>query len=162
MYVFDLRTGEKKFLARVSSNAMYVDRGLLLFARDRTLMAQPFDLETLQLGGEPTPVVQNVQFHPSGFAMFAVSASGVLCNRSGFPQLFLKNVDGAEEERPITSTQLGRFPLSWSSDGRFIAYKEIAPVTQMDIDIFDVKERTERRFLASEFNETDASFSPSG
>ena len=253
MYVFDLGTGGRKFLARVSSNAMYVERGLLLFARDRTLMAQPFDLKTLQLGGEPTPIVQNVQFHPSGFAMFAVSASGVLCyqtgtliselrvvdrrgaltgtflepaeyfvptldvahrqfavsitdpatgyddiwqydmvrqvarrltfnpaddfapvlspdgkrvafasNRSGSPQLFLKNVDGAEEERAIAPAQLARFPLSWSPDGRFIAYKEIAPTTQMDIDIFDMKERTERHFLASEFNETDASFSPSG
>jgi serine/threonine protein kinase len=253
LYVADLVTGEKKFLTPVSSNAIYVD-GSLLYVRHRTLFAQPFDLKTLQISGEAVPVAQNVQFHPSGFAMFTASSSGVLCyqigslisevrfvdrhgnvvgvfgepaeysspaldvahrqlvvsvadpttgsqdvwhydmdrgvprrltfhpadeispifspdgrrvafasNRSGQPQIFVKSVDGADVEGQVSpSTPWAKFPLSWSPDGRFIAYKAIGTATQMDVNILDLKEGRERQFLASEFNESDASFSPSG
>jgi hypothetical protein len=34
--------------------------GRLLFPRERTLMAQAFDLNKMQLDGDPAPVVQSI------------------------------------------------------------------------------------------------------
>ena len=250
--IVDVRTGERKFLLSAASHAVYA-QGSLFFVRDRTLFAQPFDLETLKLGGEPTPVAQKVQVHGSGFSMFSVSPSGALCyqtgsiisklqavdrhgsvlatfgdpgeyltptldlprrqfvvseadsvtgaldvwhydmerniarrltfdpaddwspilspdgtrvvfasNRTNYPQLYIKNVDGSDEERPLGVPRLAKFPLAWSSDGRFIAYREIGGSTGADIGILDLKSGSERRFLASPFAETDACFASSG
>jgi len=252
VHVADLQTGEHTLVLPATSNAMFAG-GSLFFVRNRTLFAQPFDLKTMQLHGEPAPVAQKLQVHGSGFAMFSVSASGDLCtqsgpltselrlmdrrgkvlaifgepgeysvpsldasrhqfmagiadpttggldvwhydmernvarrltfdaaddwcptvspdgrrvafasNRSNFPQVYVKSIDGAEEERQLTSAQLAGFPLSWSPDGRFIAFREIGSSTQTDIGIYDLEKGTERRFLASPFAETDAAFAPTG
>jgi Tol biopolymer transport system component len=252
VHVADLQTGERKLVLHSTSNATFAD-GSLFFVRNRTLFAQALDLKTMQLQGEPMPVAQKLQVHGSGFAMFAVSASGVICtqsdsltselrlvdrrgevlatfgqpgeysvpsmditrrqfvtgiadpttgaldvwhydmdrnvarrltfnasddwcpmvspdgrsvafasNRSNFPQVYVKSIDGGEEEHQLTSAQLAGFPLSWSADGRFIAFREIGGSTQTDIDIYDLQKGTERRFMATPFAETDASFAPTG
>lgn len=250
--VADLQTGERKMVIAATSSAMYAD-GSLFFVRNRTLFAQPFDPAAVQLRGEPVPVAQKLQVHGSGFAMFAVSPSGILCtqsgsltselrlldrrgavlatfgqpgeysvpsldaarrqfvtgiadpttggldvwhydmdrnvarrltfnaaddwcpvvspdgrrvafasNRSNFPQMYVISIDGADEERQLGSTRLARFPLSWSADGLFIAYREMSSITQTDIDIFDLQKGTERHFRASPFAETEAAFASSG
>ncbi|HYM09412.1 MAG TPA: hypothetical protein VEU62_01700, partial [Bryobacterales bacterium] len=59
-------------------------KGLLLFLRGGTLMAQPFDAAALQLSGEPWPVAERVdQTVLAGFAFFSVSNNDVLAYRSG-------------------------------------------------------------------------------
>jgi len=82
-------------------------------------------------------------------------------NQTNYPEIYIKSIDGADRERMIESTQVARWPLSWSPDGRFIAFKEIARKTP-EIDILDLKDGTSRPFLASPFAETDAAFAPSG
>jgi serine/threonine protein kinase/Tol biopolymer transport system component len=55
--------------------------GRLLFLREGTLMAQPFDAKRLALVGEPVPVVERVgSFRDSGF--FSASDNGVLVYRT--------------------------------------------------------------------------------
>jgi serine/threonine protein kinase len=56
--------------------------GRLLFLRENTLMAQPFDTGRLELTGDPLPVADRVAAAGS-FAQFAVSATGTLAYRSG-------------------------------------------------------------------------------
>ena len=55
----------------------------LLFLRDRTLMAQPFDAASLKLSGDPAPVAASRIgiFGSSGY--FSVSANGPLVYRAG-------------------------------------------------------------------------------
>jgi eukaryotic-like serine/threonine-protein kinase len=56
--------------------------GHVLFMREGTLMAQPFDAGKLQLRGEPVPVVEHVgTFQSAG--TFSASSTGVLVYRSG-------------------------------------------------------------------------------
>jgi serine/threonine protein kinase len=52
------------------------EKGHLLFLRQETLMAQPFDELDLQLGGEALPVARPVTY-------FSVSTNGVLAYRAG-------------------------------------------------------------------------------
>jgi Tol biopolymer transport system component len=76
----------KRFLA-AEYNAAYVPSsgpgmGQLLFMRDDTLMAQPFDANRFELVGEPASVAERVgSFRRAGF--FSASDNGVLVYRSG-------------------------------------------------------------------------------
>jgi len=57
--------------------------GRLLFLRDSTLMAQPFDASALRLEGEPTPVADGITLAPnSRTAAFWVSDAGLLMYRN--------------------------------------------------------------------------------
>jgi Tol biopolymer transport system component len=58
--------------------------GRLLFLRDTTLFAQPFDLGRLELTGEAVPVADQVaSFAPADGGLFSVSENGVLTYRVG-------------------------------------------------------------------------------
>ena len=56
--------------------------GRLLYLRDGTLMAQPFDVKKLALVGEPVPVAEKVGSAGAG-GYFTASASGALAYRTG-------------------------------------------------------------------------------
>jgi Tol biopolymer transport system component len=74
----------RKALMRTQSNAAYADPGNLLFVRDGTLMAQPFDAAKLATTGDAVPVAEQVAYTalPTP-AQFSVSQNGVLVYRSG-------------------------------------------------------------------------------
>jgi serine/threonine protein kinase len=72
------------------SNAIYVPptaprtSGYLLFRREGTLMAQPFDPDRLQLDGEMFPVAEQVGVSGNvGMGAFSVSENGALAYRTG-------------------------------------------------------------------------------
>jgi len=56
--------------------------GNIIYLRDSTLMAQPFDSKRLQLAGEPVPIADQVSSF-QGLAGFTASENGVLAYRSG-------------------------------------------------------------------------------
>jgi serine/threonine protein kinase len=59
-------------------------RGHLLFLRDTTLFAQPFDPDRLELAGEPVPIADQVGSYPGANAgLYSVSDTGVLTYRVG-------------------------------------------------------------------------------
>jgi Tol biopolymer transport system component len=60
-------------------------QGHLLFMRDTTLMAQPFDIRTLSFSGDAFPAARDVKMQPGNptIALFAASENGVLVYQSG-------------------------------------------------------------------------------
>ena len=90
LYASALDSKERKLLVRVKSNAVYTPAsggaasGHLLFVRDRTVLAQPFDPKNLSVSGEPVPVGETVAYY-SNFAgaMFTASNTGTLVYQSG-------------------------------------------------------------------------------
>ncbi|MCA1602594.1 MAG: protein kinase, partial [Acidobacteria bacterium] len=83
IYVGSLDSKETKLLVNANASAAYAP-GYLLFLRERTLMAQGFDAEKLELTGEPFPVAEQVdRLSGPGFGLFSVSETGVLAYRSG-------------------------------------------------------------------------------
>ena len=58
--------------------AIYADPGYLLFTRGQTLLAQRFDLQSLQLRDKPVPLVEDVFWD-----RFSASRNGVLAYRPG-------------------------------------------------------------------------------
>ena len=81
-YVASLDSPERKRLSLESSMLGFSAPDFLFFMRDRTLMAQRFDLKRLDLTGEPIRVAEGVD--RLGFsATFAVSESGTLVYWTG-------------------------------------------------------------------------------
>ncbi len=83
IFVGSLDSNEKRFVVEATANAAYAP-GYLLFPRDTTLFAQPFDLKRFALTGEPTPIVTDIQYQPQVLrAVFAASNTGLLVAQSG-------------------------------------------------------------------------------
>jgi Tol biopolymer transport system component len=58
-------------------------RGYVLFLREGTLMAQPFDALRLETVGEAVPVAEKIATYGNVGAMFSASANGALAYRAG-------------------------------------------------------------------------------
>jgi serine/threonine protein kinase/Tol biopolymer transport system component len=83
IYVASLAKHESKLLLSANSNAAYA-QGYLLFMRERTLMAQPFDAGRLEMTGEPFPIVEQIQSgRVQAIGIFTVSEQGVLVYQTG-------------------------------------------------------------------------------
>ncbi len=88
VFVGAVDSKERTLLFRGDSSIAYApavpgsDQGYVLFVREGTLMAQPFDARRLRLSGEPFPVAQKVgrygESGPTGYSPFSVSGNGVL------------------------------------------------------------------------------------
>jgi eukaryotic-like serine/threonine-protein kinase len=74
---------ENRVFAPGQSAITYVEPGYLLFLRDRTLVAQPFDAKGLKTTGEPVPVAEQVGTDSVGLARFSISREGTLVYRTG-------------------------------------------------------------------------------
>ena len=83
IFVASLDGKERKMLVQSSFNAAYAN-GYLLFARNKVLMAQRFDLDNLVLSGDPMKVQGDLLNDPSyNIAAFTVSNSGLLVYQPG-------------------------------------------------------------------------------
>jgi serine/threonine-protein kinase len=77
--------------------------------------------------------------------------------------VFWQMADGSGgQERLRTSTQVSDTPMSFSPDGRLIAFFRTDPKTQRDIWIASVKDHTRTLFLATPATEGAPRFSPDG
>ena len=84
IYVTALDSNERKLLVPGGSNAKYAE-GHLLFLREQTLMAQPFDVERLELTGAAVPIADDVAIGGlTGISGgYSVSETGVLAYQTG-------------------------------------------------------------------------------
>jgi Tol biopolymer transport system component len=65
-------------IADATGNVVYAD-GYLLFLRNSTLLAQPFDPAALKLSGDPKPVAEDILVNPAtGTGAFTASQNGIL------------------------------------------------------------------------------------
>jgi eukaryotic-like serine/threonine-protein kinase len=77
----DLARNRRRILASRLAGVTYA-QGHLLYLRDRTLMAQPFDPGRLETTGEAVPVAEQVD-NNQGWTRWSVSQNGVLAYTSG-------------------------------------------------------------------------------
>jgi len=85
--VMSLATGETHVVLDRGVDARYVPSGHIVYVRDGTLMAAPFDLKSLRVTGTPAAIVNGVMqavrtsslsLSETGAAQFSVSDSGAL------------------------------------------------------------------------------------
>jgi eukaryotic-like serine/threonine-protein kinase len=84
IFVGSLDSNEKHFVVEASANGAYAAPEYLLFYRDKTLLAQRFDLKRFTLTGEARVVLTDLQYQPQvKRALFAVSENGLLVAQTG-------------------------------------------------------------------------------
>ena len=76
--VVNAETGEKKIVHQEGFNPRYSPTGHLLYGLGGTIRAVPFDLDRLEVTGEPSLVVDGVATTSLGSAKFDVSSDGTL------------------------------------------------------------------------------------
>lgn len=84
--LLSIETGETRALVDRGSNPRYSPTGHIVYGRDGQLLAVPFDLDRLEVTGQPTSVLQGVATsHVWGNAHFAFSRTGTLVYVAGDP-----------------------------------------------------------------------------
>lgn len=152
-YAGDFKTHEETGLMETDSRVQYAppqrpnEPGYLLFIRGGSLIAQPFDAQSVRLVGQPVTVAQNViYFGPSASACFSLSDSGMLVYQSGFPPSELRWYD--RTGAMVSSTRPAPFSgtVRISPDGQRAAADVWSPESgSRDIWIFDQSGRQSRR-----------------
>ena len=86
----DVRVGSldsndsKNLVIAADSHAVYAPPGYLLYRRESTLVAQQFDVEKLELKGDPMTVAEDVGFDATSYqGYFSASNDGVVVHHSG-------------------------------------------------------------------------------
>src|SRR5262249_17400742 len=88
-------------------------------------------------------------------------------NRKGLGRfhIYQKDLSGSGNEEVLFESDDGKFPQSWSSDGRFIAYvtRRMSSTAQTEIWVLPlISERKPFPLLQSQLNQGDPQFSPNG
>jgi serine/threonine protein kinase len=129
----------------IESNAAYVDPGLLVFARDGTLVAQRFDAATGSVSGEPFAVAEAVRFFwTTSAAAFSVSSTALVSQSAvDRSRLALVTRDGRVERTlgtvgPILDVRI-------VSGGRALFSRAIPTMGTFDIWSVDLGRGTETR-----------------
>ena len=149
-------------IAAIDSRAVFAD-GHLLFVRDGTLLAQPFDPDTLKFTGEAVPLVEGLHyFRSTGLAAFSVSTNGVLAWRAARAPSRLVWFDRSGMEVGSIGTRLsegGRL----SRDGTRLALGLVDPTQGVsDIWIQDLSRESPDRMTFQLLDERHPVWAPDG
>ena len=119
--VLDLKTGQRRTLIRSGSQAEYVETGHLVYADGGALWAVRFDLATLNVLGDPAPLVERVL--TLGAANFAISRRGTLVYvpLTGGTSRSLVWVSRQGAEKPIGTPLRAYASARLSPDGKRVA-----------------------------------------
>ena len=155
--VLDLVTGARKTFGR-GLRPSYIESGRLVFANpEGRLVSQGFDLDRLELTGEPSVLPEDLGVG-RGRAFYSVSRGGTLAiirgagttldmslyDRAGNQQILLRNASWAPR---------------FSPDGNLIAYGDGNPD---DLWIYELATQTRRRFTLEGASSNDPAWSPDG
>ncbi len=126
VYAFDPSTKQSRLIltgAGGEAEATYVEPGMLVFARDENLMAQPFDVRRLELTGTARPIAADVQYEKRrAFINAGVSSRGTLIYQVVNPPTRLKlawlDRKGERTSVPADPMAIRNGYASLSKDGR--------------------------------------------
>ena len=159
--------GEEKTIVRSPAAAEYAS-GHLLFLREQTLMAQPFDPVALELSGEPFPIADTVVMISTGTAqaVFSASQTGVLAFQGGTLSADLvlrwRGRDGSIQEtigEPARFTQ--DVHLSPTGDTALVQI-EADEIDNRDLWVVELDRSLRTRFTFSPDGDDSPVFSPDG
>ena len=155
--IYDLETNEHSTLLYGAYNARYIKTGHIVFMRDSSLWAVPFDLETQKIIGNEEVVIVGIHSQGQvGAASYSFSDNGTL--------VYLKGSDtyaGAEAtniswinrtgiSEPLNIQNSGRLSqVRVSPSGTKIAFSVFDTTSSSDIWIWDEDRKTSRRITFS-------------
>jgi eukaryotic-like serine/threonine-protein kinase len=139
----------KRLLANADAGAVFLPSGHLVYSRQRALFAQRFDINRLEVIGDPVPLGQQVAGGPNMTAVSA-SATGLLAYRTGAAggrrQLAWIDRSG-KEVQPVGESGFLIDP-SLSRDDRYVALRREVDGNSA-IWLLDIRQGTLKQFTPS-------------
>jgi Tol biopolymer transport system component len=166
VYAASLDSADTKLVLNGETMPGFAPPGFLLFTRQETLLAQPFDTGKLQVRGEPVPVAEGVgqMFGGVPRSLYSVSTNGVLVYRSGnAPDLRLVSY-GRDGKRAETIGDPDRYQqIALSPDETRLTVERMDTKTNTwDVWLLELRSGILSRVTFDPGNEWDAVWSPDG
>ncbi|MFI5165494.1 MAG: protein kinase [Thermoanaerobaculales bacterium] len=166
IYVGSLDDKSQRFLFQADSDALYAPPGYLLYLREQTVMAHPFDAGSLKFKGEAFPVAEDVA-SPESYRLgrFSVSQDGTLVYLTGQndrAQVLWLNASGQQAGGSLGEAAIiGGIRLSPS--GQTLAEIVQEPQTKnVDVWLVDLARGVKTRFTFDPAADFDPVWSPDG
>jgi serine/threonine-protein kinase len=160
-----LPDGPRKVVHRGGYHGRYLRSGHLVYMRDGTLFAAPFDLDRLEVVGASTPVLEDVASNPgAGGAHFAASDRGDLVFLPGpseVPPLPIAWLERDGQTRPLRQAVAKYFVIGFSPDGNRLAM-DIRDGEEADIWIYEWARDTMYRLTSNPGQDVSPVWSPDG
>ena len=140
-------------------------KGHLLFVREGTLVAQPFDAGGLQMAGDLFPVMEQVQVAQSGIGRFSVSEDGVLVVVGGEDSETFQMTwfDRKGSQLGLLGKPAGYSNPALSPDENKLAVGILDPRTRTrDLWVFDLARGTSSRLTFDPADDLNPLWSPDG
>ena len=166
IYLADLESKERRPVLEAASNVVYTPPGYLLFVRDRTLMAQPFNAGQGKTTGDSVAVAEQIGFlRVQVQGQFSASQNGVLVYASDVGgqngQLTWFDRSGNSAGRIGAPGLLSRPAIS--PDGNTVAVDRLDQQTSLaDIWLYDLRRDTGTRFTFNSRSNDIPVWSPDG
>jgi serine/threonine protein kinase len=168
IYAASLDSPDGKLVLKIGyTRVEYAPPGYLLYAREGSLLAQPFDEKNLRATGEPLTVVTRMPyFDKTGWAEFSASANSVLAYASvPVSRLVWFDRNGREVGQIGAPSQSGAlfYVFRISPDGQHVALSvSDERIGSADIWIHDLTYDTRTRFAFGPTDDGEAVWSPDG
>ena len=165
IFIGSLGSKERRLVLHNAWPGIYAS-GYLLFLRDDTLMAQPFDTSKLMLNGNSVPLAEHVTANsPTVYGVFSASNNGVLILHTGGGtgsgmQLMWFDRSGKSLGEVVPGTDLYPNPAP-SPDGSRLAYS-LFDSGKADIWVLDLKRQTRTRITFGPHLQGNPVWTPDG
>jgi serine/threonine protein kinase len=147
LYIGSLGSLNAKLLMKGESTAIYVP-DYLLFLRNQTLMAQPFNARRLEITGPPVPIAEHVAYTAgTNRPIFSASDNGTLVYQTGSAEEGWRLLwYGRDGKQTGSVSSLDRyFDPELSPDGTRLAVTLYVAQGTADVWIFDLLRSTKTR-----------------
>jgi len=163
--VYSMASGQRKTLHRGGFHARYLPSGHVAYMHEGTLFAVPFDLQRLEVTGQPAPILEGVVTSPNyGGAQFSFSEAGNLVYLAGGTvgqKVSIYWMDHEGKFTPLRETPGDYRNPAFSPDGKRLAL-EIVEGTRRDIWVHDWERDTLTRLTSAGESNFDPSWTPDG
>ena len=165
VYLGSIDSMERKLALHTAYPAAYAN-GYLLYLRERTLIAQPFNPGRGELSGDGVPLAEHVQVDPVfALSMVTVSQNGTLVYQTGAggstSQLLW--LDGSGKQAGVLGDPALYYTLAISPDAKRVAAEIIDPQSSNgDLWIIDTARGLKTRFTFDPARDYNPVWSPDG
>jgi len=161
----DLATGERKVLHRGGAYGRWVPSGHLVYIRENTLFAMPFDIKRMEATGSPSPMVQGVTTNSgNGGSQISFSQNGTLAYVSGVigvPEYPVMQMDRQGVVTPLWEEPGTYANPKLSPDGRRLSLTVLRD-GNWDVWVYDLEREVATRLTFSDGYDGDQIWSPDG
>jgi serine/threonine protein kinase len=165
IYLASIDGGAPQRLVNADSRAEYAPPGVLLFARNSTLMAQRFNPGRGEVIGEPVPIVEAIRVGVNGRSAFSVANDGTIVYRQGQAPIYIPRqltwYDRSGHQLALAGPPGIYETVVLSPDGRRVAVDRLDD-RNMDVWIIDLQTSASTRLTFDPGTDTHPLWSPDG